>query len=303
MTNTTTSTTSTTTATTPTGAADPAADAPAGADPRPVLLLGGTGTTGRRVAERLRRSGRAVRVASRAAHPPFEWAVPGTWGPVLDGAGAAYVAYAPDLAVPGAPEVVTAFARAAVQRGVERLVLLSGRGEAEAQRAEVRVREVAPALVVVRASFFMQDFDEKFFVDDVRAGRVRLPVGPVAEPFVDAEDVADVAAAALLDPRRAGATYEVSGPELLTFPRALASISAALGRRVEYEQVPVDGYRRAVGELGVPAEVVELLVHLFTEVLDGRGERLSTGVQEALGREPRSFDDYARRVAASGVWG
>ncbi|WP_203417650.1 hypothetical protein [Kineococcus radiotolerans] len=198
-------------------------------------------------------------MASRAAHPSFQWGDPDTWGAVLDGAGAAYVAYAPDLAVPGAPEVVTAFARTAVERGVQRLVLLSGRGEEEAQRAEARVREVAPATVVVRASFFMQDFDEKFLRDHVRAGVVRLPVGPVAEPFVDAEDVADVAAAALLDHRHTGATYEVSGPHLLTFPAALTSISSALDRRVDYEQVSVESYRESLSEQGVPADVVALL--------------------------------------------
>ena len=298
----TTRTSATSPATTP--ADTPATTAATGADPRPVLVLGGTGTTGRRVAQRLQRAGREVRVASRAAHPPFRWEEPGTWDPSLDGAGALYLAYSPDLAAPGAPEVVTALARAAVRHGVQHLVLLSGRGEPEAQRAESQVRAAAPQAVVVRASFFMQDFDEKFLREPVRAGLVRLPVGPVAEPFVDAEDVADVAAAALLDPaRHAGATYEVSGAQLLTFPEALAVISTALGRTVRCERVPIGDHRRELAEQGVPAELVDLLTHLFTEVLDGRGQRLSSGVQQALGREPRSFADYAARAAASGAWG
>ncbi|WP_432510100.1 NmrA family NAD(P)-binding protein [Kineococcus sp. SYSU DK001] len=274
----------------------------AGAATGPVLVLGGTGTTGRRVAQRLREAGRDVRIASRAGRPPFQWADPATWGPILDGASAAYVAHAPDLAAPGAPDVVTAFAREAVRRGVGRLVLLSGRGEEEARRAEDQVRRVAPGTVVVRASFFMQDFDEKFLVEQVRAGHVRLPVAAVREPFVDAEDVAAVAAAALTDPRHTGATYEVSGPELLTFAQALALVSAATGREVAFTRVPVAQYRRELDGQGVPPDVVDLLTYLFTEVLDGRGERLSRGVQDALGREPGSFADYARRAAATGAW-
>jgi uncharacterized protein YbjT (DUF2867 family) len=270
---------------------------------RPVLVLGGTGTTGRRVADRLRQGGRQVRVASRAGSPPFRWTDPTTWAPVLEGAGAVFVAYSPDLAAPGAPDVVTALARLALDRGAGPLVLLSGRGESEAQRAEAQLRALAADLVVVRASFFMQDFDEKFLLQQVSGGLVRLPVGAVREPFVDVEDVADVAVAALLDARHAGATYEVTGPELLTFPEALASISAARGRAVRYEQVPVETYRRELAEQHLPAEVVELLLYLFTEVLDGRGERLGHGVQDALGRRPRSFADYAHRVAGRGTWG
>ncbi|WP_432542604.1 NmrA family NAD(P)-binding protein [Kineococcus sp. SYSU DK002] len=287
-----------TTTTTTTTTTDPTPTAPTG----PVLVLGGTGTTGRRVAQRLREAGHDVRIASRAGRPPFEWADPATWGPLLDGASAAYVAHAPDLAAPGAPDVVTAFAREAVRCGVDRLVLLSGRGEEEARRAEDQVRRAAPGTVVVRASFFMQDFDEKLLVDQVRAGLVRLPVGAVREPFVDAEDVAAVAAVALTDPRHAGTTYEVSGPELLTFAQALALVSAATGRDVRFQEIPVDEHRRELLGQGVPAEVVDLLTYLFTEVLDGRGERLSRGVQDALGREPGSFADYARRAAATGAW-
>ena len=244
-----------------------------------------------------------MRVASRAGSPPFEWTDPATWAPVLRGAGAVFVAYSPDLAAPGAPEVVTDLARAALEAGAGRLVLLSGRGEVEAQRAEARVRALAPDLVVVRASFFMQDFDEKFLLGQVRAGLVRLPVDAVREPFVDVEDVADVASAALLGARHAGATYEVTGPQLLTFREALACIAAATGRPVRHEQVPVETYRRELEEQHLPAEVVDLLAYLFTEVLDGRGEHLGHGVQDALGRPPRSFADYVHRVAATGAWG
>ncbi|MGH8978839.1 MAG: NmrA family transcriptional regulator, partial [Acidimicrobiia bacterium] len=109
--------------------------------PHPILVLGGTGKTGRRVAERLRRRDLPIRIGSRTATRPFDWEAPATWGPVLEGVRAVYVSFAPDLAVPGAAETVGAFARRAVASGVERLVLVSGRGEEGAERGEHAVQE------------------------------------------------------------------------------------------------------------------------------------------------------------------
>src|SRR5215472_7809728 len=97
-----------------------------------TLVLGGTGKTGRRVADRLRRAAVPVRLGSRRAEPPFDWDDRATWDPALKGVTAAYVAYQPDLAAPGALDTVQAFFAQAVAGGIERLVLLSGRGEAEA---------------------------------------------------------------------------------------------------------------------------------------------------------------------------
>jgi uncharacterized protein YbjT (DUF2867 family) len=96
---------------------------------RPILVLGANGKTRRRVAERLRERGLPVRPGSRSGDPPFDWERPETWGPALEGVGAAYVSYVPDLAAPGAVEAVGSFAEQAVRRDVHRLVLLAGRGE------------------------------------------------------------------------------------------------------------------------------------------------------------------------------
>ena len=98
-----------------------------------ALVLGGTGKTGRRVVSRLEERGLPVRIGSRSSAPPFDWEAPGSWAPVLDGVGAVYITYYPDLAVPGATEAIQAFCARAMKTGVRRLVLLSGRGEEEAQ--------------------------------------------------------------------------------------------------------------------------------------------------------------------------
>jgi uncharacterized protein YbjT (DUF2867 family) len=268
-----------------------------------TLVLGGTGKTGRRVVDRLRARGHAVRVGSRSAEPPFDWEDRATWAPALEGVGAAYVSYYPDLAVPGAPEAVGAFAEQALAAGARRLVLLSGRGEEEAQRAEAIVQRSGAEWTIVRCSWFSQNFDESYLLDPILAGEVALPTGDVGEPFVDAEDIADVAVAALTEDGHAGRLYELTGPRLLTFADAVAEIATASGRSIRFVPVTVEEYTAAMAEQDLPADVVSLITYLFTEVLDGRNARLADGVQRALGREPRDFRDFARAAAATGVWG
>jgi uncharacterized protein YbjT (DUF2867 family) len=268
----------------------------------PTLVLGGTGKTGRRVAQRLEARGLPVRIGSRAGAPPFDWEDRSTWAPALRGVGRAYVSYYPDLAVPGAAETVGSFADLAVRSGVRRLVLLAGRGEEEGERAEQAVRDSGAELTILRSTWFAQNFSENFWVDTVLSGEVALPAGQVPEPFVDADDVADVAVAALTDERHSGELYELTGPRLLTFAEAVDEIARAAGREIRYVQVSIEDYVAAAAAEGVPAEVLELLTYLFSEVLDGRNAHLAKGVQSALGREPRDFSDYARDAAATGVW-
>ena len=156
-----------------------------------TLVLGGTGKTGRRVAERLTALGVPVRIGSRSGEPPFDWAKPETWAPALRAVRSVYISYYPDLAVPGAVDVVGSFANLAVKEGVPRLVLLAGRGEAEAERAEQAVRDSGADLTIVRATWFMQNFSEDYMIEHILAGAIALPAGDTSEPFVDADDIAE----------------------------------------------------------------------------------------------------------------
>jgi uncharacterized protein YbjT (DUF2867 family) len=253
-----------------------------------TLVLGASGKTGRRVTDRLTRRGVPVRAGSRSGSPCFDWDDRATWGPALDGTGAVYISYFPDLAAPGAAETVGAFAREAAPR---KLVMLSGRGEPEAQLAERLVREASPQATIVRCAWFAQNFSEAFLAEGIARGELAFPATGVHEPFVDVEDVADVAAAALTEPGHDGRLYELTGPRLLTFRQAVAEIAGATGREIRYVPVSVPDFTNAMN--GEPAEVVELVTYLVTEVLDGRNERLANGVREALGREPRDFAEYA----------
>jgi uncharacterized protein YbjT (DUF2867 family) len=267
-----------------------------------TLVLGGTGKTGRRVAERLSAAGVPVRLGSRSAEPAFDWEKPETWAPTLEGVSSAYISYYPDLAVPGAVDVVGSFANLAVKEGVPRLVLLAGRGEEETERAEQAVRDSGADLTIVRATWFMQNFSEDYMIEHILAGAIALPAGDTPEPFVDADDIADVAVAALTDDRHVGQLYELTGPRLLTFADAAAEISNATGRDIPYVPVSIEEHAAVAAEQGVPADVIELLTYLFSEVLDGRNAHVTDGVQRALGREPRDFRDFACDAAATGVW-
>lgn len=269
-----------------------------------ALVIGGTGKTGRRVADRLLKAGRQVRIGSRTAALPFDWENQDTWERVLQDVKAAYVAYQPDIAVPGALETVEAFCDRAIASGVEKLVLLSGRGEVEAERAERSLQATSVDWTILRSSWFCQNFSESFFLDPILAGQVALPVlGSIAEPFVDVEDIAEIAVAALTDPQHSRQLYEISGSKALTFADAIDEIARATGREIAFVSVSADDYRSELVQQGVPDDYIELILYLFGTVLDGRNTPLADGVQRALGRPPRDFSSYVRQTAATGIWG
>jgi uncharacterized protein YbjT (DUF2867 family) len=266
-------------------------------------VLGGTGKTGRRVVQRLEARGIPVRLGTPSATPPFDWTDEATWPAALDGVGSVYVTYYPDLAIPGAAEAVAAFATLAVARGVPRQVLLSGRGEEGARRGEQALQQSGADWTIVRSAFMAQNFNESFFLEPVRAGEVAFPADQdLTEPFIDADDIADVAVAALTEDGHVGRLYEVTGPRLLTWADAVAEIARAAGRPIRYVPASLEEYASLLIENQVPADYVKMLTGVFTEVLDGRNAHLSDGVQRALGRAPRDFADYARAAAATGVW-
>jgi uncharacterized protein YbjT (DUF2867 family) len=263
-----------------------------------TLLIGGTGKTGRRVAERLTAQGIDVRIGSRRTTPRFDWDDESTWAPALEGVNAAYITFYPDLALPGAAEKVGKIAKKAASLGVRHLVLLSGRGEEVAQAAERAMQSAGTAWTIVTCAWFAQNFSEDFMVDAVLAGDIMIPAGDMVEPFVDVDDIADVVAAALTDPRHQGKRYELTGPRALSFDEVAAELSRAAGRPITYTPVTAAEYEKILRDNGLPVELGDV----FTTVLDGRNAQPASGVFEALGRPPRDFAEYAREAAATGVW-
>ncbi|WP_433654217.1 NAD(P)H-binding protein [Nocardia sp. CA-128927] len=268
-----------------------------------ILVTAGTGKVGRRVADRLAANGFPVRIGSRSAELPFDWEDRSTWAPVLDGVRAAFVMFTPDIGDPRAGDTIRAFSELAVASGVQRLVLLSARGEDQAAAAETAVRESGAEWTVLQAAWFNQNFDEGVFTDMVLAGGVAFPAGQVLEPFIDSGDLADVAAAALTEDRHAGQNYELTGPRLLTFGDAVEAIAKGTGREVHY--IPVTGaeFGAVLGaEFGMPAEEVAGMIGIFATLLDGRNAKVTDTVQRLLGREPVDFADYVRDAVAAGAW-
>lgn len=268
---------------------------------KPILVIGAKGKTGRRVVQRLRDAKLPFRAASHSSEIPFDWQAPATWGPALEGARAAYITYYPDLALPGAADAVEAFAQHALSTNVNRLVLLSGRGEAGAQDAEKRIQNSEADWTIVRCAVFNQNFSEAF-AESIRHGQLAMPVGDTQEPFVDADDIADVVFASLTDDRHIGQLYELTGPQLLTLPQATDELSRAIGRTVTFHSVSTSEYIQELVSNGYAPEEAKPIAQLISDVLDGRNAYLCDGIQRALGREPRSFASFARAAAQSKVW-
>ena len=208
----------------------------------PILIIGKNGKTGRRVNERLQALGYATRPVSRSSNPSFDWDNPATWRSAMEGTNTAYITYQPDLAVPRAEATIKAFVQFAAEIGLKHIVMLSGRGEEGAERAEEILKASGISWNIVRSSWFCQNFSESFMLDGILAGELVLPAGDTVEPFVDADDIADVAVAALTKTEHRNKLFEVSGPRALTFAQCIREISEALGRPVKFTSVPVDAY-------------------------------------------------------------
>ncbi|RKT87490.1 NmrA family NAD(P)-binding protein [Saccharopolyspora antimicrobica] len=272
---------------------------------RTILVLGATGKTGRRVVARLRAAGEQVRAASRSADVRFDWADRSSWLAALSGATAVY------LVVPEEVEPVAPFVELAVEAGVERFVVLSGRGAdtygdsafgRSMIAAERAVRDSGADWTIMRPNNFNQNFDEDLFHAPVVAGRLALPIGDVPEPFVDAADVADVAAALLTEDGHAGQVYELSGPRALTFATAVESIATASGREVRFVELTSPEYLAELVAGGVPGEAAHALTAMFDLLRRGTLAEPTDGVQRVLGRAPRDFDSYVAAAAAAGAW-
>ena len=268
---------------------------------RPHLVLGATGKTGSRVAHLLEARGHAVRRAARGTDLPFDWEDRTTWAPVLAGVDAVYVSYFPDLAAPEAPERIAALVEEARAAGTGRLVLMSGRQETHALRCEAILRDSGLDHAVLRAAWFMQNFSEGYLHPAVMAGEIAMPAGDVAEPFVDVDDLAEVAVACMTDARHSGRIYDVTGPQALTFAEAAAMLGHAAGRPVAYRPVTLDAFHADIAALAGP-EIADVFTAVCREVLDGRNATPGDGVRQVLGRAPRDFAGFCARMAAAGTW-
>jgi uncharacterized protein YbjT (DUF2867 family) len=274
------------------------------------LVLGGTGKTGRRILTQLLAAGHTARAAARTPGPVspgiepvrFDWAEPATHEPALAGVEGVYIV-PPALQLEHA-EQIAALGRLARDNGVQRAVLLSARGVDQApdngmSRSEQALAATGLATVVVRPSWFAQNFTESFFAPAITAdGVIVAPTGDGANPFIDADDIAAVAVAGLTGSTPAG-PYDVSGPRALNFAEAAAVLSPHAGRDVRHVDLPVDEWVAAAVANGLPATYAQMLGMLFNLIREGHDAGVSDGVPRALGRPATSFEDWAAREAGA----
>lgn len=262
-----------------------------------ILVLGGTGKTGRRVAAQLKDQGLPVRIGSRSGQPRFDWLDETTWAPALEGVSAAYVVTA------GVAPPMHRLNDLAVAQRVERLVLLSARawqhvGDQDLLETEHQVKASGGPWTILRPTWFAQNFTEEPFLSAlVRQGAVKLSTSHGLVPFVDAEDIAAVAVAALTQPGHVGQTYELSGPRMLTFGEAVDEIARFTGQDLSYVAASPEEVAAHLEPLGFPREFTAFLNRMFGWVDEGMEAYLSHGVQTVLGRQPRDFADYVRSAS------
>lgn len=272
-----------------------------------ILVTGATGKTGRRVARLLQKRGVTVRAASRSGTPSFDWTDRSTWEPALRGVTGVYLVH-PGLGSPQAAEDIAAFVRRAAAAGARHMVLLStpsdawGPAQEHVLAAERALEHAGAEWTVLRVRWFFQNFSEDFLLDPVLSGELRLPTGDGKEAFIDAEDIAEVAVAALTEAGHAGWHYELSGPRLMTFGETIAEIARATGRDLRYVPLTPEAYVDEQRAQGVPEEWVQLTVGMYDYVRSGGLASVGDGVQRALGRAPRDFSEYADAAARQGVW-
>jgi uncharacterized protein YbjT (DUF2867 family) len=268
-----------------------------------VLVIGGTGKTGRRVVEGLEKLNHNVRIGSRSATLAFDWDNPSTYAPALKGMDRAYIVYYPDLAVPGAKRAITNLTEAALKEGLEKVVLLSGKGETEAEACEQIVANSGLNYTLVRASWFNQNFSEGAFLDFVLAGQLALPMPEAEIPFVDVDDIAEVVTKVLVDDSFNGQTITVTGPRKMTFKEVVASMAKGIGRDIQYAPISIEEFKAGMKAAGLPDDYVWLFGYLFQEVLGNPdNQEVSQDVEKVLGRKATDFNTFVERTAATGIW-
>jgi uncharacterized protein YbjT (DUF2867 family) len=268
-----------------------------------ILVIGGTGKTGRRVAENLLQHQQTVRIGSRGNQPRFDWQDPATYAPALKDMDRAYITYYPDLAVAGAKEAIRNLTEEALRQGLGKVVLLSGKGEQEAEQCEEIVANSGLNYTLVRASWFNQNFSESFLVEPILAGHVALPMPDAEIPFVDADDIADVASHVLLDDTYNRKTITVTGPRKMTFREVVEEIARETQREIAFEPVSLEAYAEGMKAAGLPDDYVWLFSYLFREVLGNPDNQdISQDVEKVLGRPATDFSVFVKKTAATGVW-
>ncbi|MFF3575119.1 NAD(P)H-binding protein [Nocardia jiangxiensis] len=269
-----------------------------------VLVTGATGKTGSRVVSNLRSRSIAVRTAARSgADITFDWSDHDTYAPALEAVTGVYL-IAPIMRTDFAADV-SLFLDQAESAGVEHVTFLSAYGMEHAP-VEVATRSVEQDLIarnrlshtILRPAWFMQNFSETFL--EPIDGAIVVPTGEGAEAFIDADDIAAVAAITLITPAaHTGAAYSLTGPQALTVAEAAAIISETSGQRVIHQDLDRETWIAGVLSTGMPVEYGPVLRQLTETIASGNGSHPDNTVEKITGSPARTFRDFAHANAAA----
>lgn len=267
------------------------------------LVLGGTGKVGSRLGRVLEQRGQVVRRASRHGDVRFDWHDEATWHSALEGADGVFVV-GPGSATDWSGSL-TRFLTAASGAGVRRAVLLSARGvefhpQGAVAKAEEALRNSPVSWVILRPSHFSQNFTEAMFAPV--EGTVTAPVGQGAEPFVDVEDIAEVAAEALVADAFERRVVELSGPEAITFDEAAAVLAQISGTDLRFEDESDAAHVERLRGNGTPEGYIDWRMAMLRGIRSGADAYVSDGVPHVLGRPATGFGEWARREVPSSWW-
>lgn len=256
-----------------------------------TLVIGGTGTTGSLLANLLPDARVGTRKPAKDDHVRFDWDVPATFDAALEGVGRVYLI--PPLGVADPAGVVESFLARA--RLVRRVVLLSSSAVPESATgmgALPALVRTMPEWAVLRPSWFMQNFTGDHPVAaGVRAGEIVTGTGDGRVGFVDAADIAAVAARALLDPLPHNTDHVITGPEALSYADAAAIITEVTGRPVRHRAVGTEEMTERLAA-ALPREFAAVLAQLDEDIRHGAEDRVTTTVEDVTGKPPRSFRDF-----------
>lgn len=267
------------------------------------LILGGTGKVGHRVARILGRDGHDVRAVGRSTPLRFDWRESQTWAPAVRDADGVFVV-GPGSATDWSPLLAT-FLDTASAAGVRHAVLLSSRAveflpDGNVARAEQALRAGRLPWTILRPTHFAQNFTEAMFIPV--DGHIVAPVGEGAEPFIDVEDIAEVAAHALANGAAIGETLELSGPSALTFEQAAHVLSEVTGRRLTFRDQSDADHTAALRAAGTPEDYIRWRLAMLSGIRRGDDAYLSDGVAHLLHRPATDLATWAHREATQAPW-
>ncbi|OIS60975.1 NAD(P)-dependent oxidoreductase [Bacillus subtilis] len=273
----------------------------------PILITGGTGTVGSRIASRLIKLGYRVRIASRkkgelanAEYVYFDWMDASSYTPALEQVKDIYLV-APVGVLDPAPYVLP-FLKEAKRLGVKRVVMQSASVISENGPVfgalHQAVREF-PEWTVLRPSYFMQNFiNVQHQMSIQNEGRIVTASGEGKLGFIDADDIAETAVRALTDAVPHQTHHILTGPEALSYAEAAEIIGAAAGRRVEHVSISRSELQNRMAAAGLPADYASFMAGLDEAISHGAEHRVTDTVKRVTGKEPRSLSEFAAAHAA-----